>query len=104
MARASGRPTGRPPTQHLRGEVRSFVFDLTYFYPSGRFHSSTSYEYRCATVTGTDDPFLSDLVSHLRGLARAGGHDLPGLIPSDLPFTGTILIDYFDSFSFLLTL
>ncbi len=79
-----------------RGERKLFQIGLRYFKPNGKWYTDTVFDYVTATIEGTDDPYMNDVVAHIRGLRDGGGQGaLPGLHHNSEGWDGFIEVYWF---------
>lgn len=73
-------------------ERQLFKFTVSYFKPSGKWYTTTDYDYNVRVITGkVTIPYMADVVAHLRGLRDSQTGRLPGLQSGQ--WEGHILVD-----------
>jgi hypothetical protein len=88
-----------------RGPRRKFVFTINYFKDNGKWYSSYLYEYECAVIDSgnRDQPYINDVIAHIRGLRDSGGQGaMPGLHHQSEGWDGFIMVQHGDSFPTLI--
>lgn len=85
------------------GKRMRFVFTIEYFKETGKWYTTTNYEWDCTVIQGTREPYMNDFVAHIRGLRDSGGQGaMPGLSSKDGGWSGYIVVHHDDGFPTLI--